>query len=135
MLSIAKGWALSTLTADLKCLLLPQGMIQSLKHISMKLEDAGVIAEVASESPFTCMGSWGRKSSAGSKENLSLHCSELCTKHPQHSDLGFLHAGGPTPKWVGYSMLGLDSYHEDTHSSKWLLSSSFLSKAPPVRSV
>lgn len=65
MLSIAKGWALSILIADLKCLLLPQGMIQSLKHISVKLEVAGVTAEVASESPFTCMGSWGRRSSAG----------------------------------------------------------------------
>lgn len=58
-------------------------MIQSLKHISMKLEDAGVIAEVASESPFTCMGSWGRKSSADLKK--TYHCTALSSAPSTHS--------------------------------------------------
>lgn len=56
-LSIAKGWAPSTLTDDPKFLLFPQGTI----HL-MRLEVDGEVAEVASESPFTCLGSWGRRS-------------------------------------------------------------------------
>lgn len=83
MLSIAKGWALSVLTVDLKCLLLPQGMIQSLKHISMKLEVAGVTAEVASESPFT---SW--VAGAGGLQldlKKTHHCTALSSAPSTHS--------------------------------------------------
>lgn len=46
MLSIAKGWAPSTLRADLKCLSLRHNTVSEMHH--MRLEVAGETAEVAS---------------------------------------------------------------------------------------